>query len=156
MTLHWTTAHFRVEHPEESYGQSILRALRFDGTAINIAIVVLCFLAFLFAGGLTGFHLYLMSQNVTTAESFKKRARNSAHTHDDLRGCSAMYHLQCTRRQASAVTEDHMGPAYPEESELIRLIEAQVTEERDAQASVIPAPRACAVAMSESPISDAV
>lgn len=150
LTLHLTTAQFRDSHPDESYASSIGRALRTNGTAVNILLVLLCFLAFLFTGGLTGFHLYLMSQNVTTAESFKKRARNSASDADDLRGCASIYMLQCTRRQDSAVTDTHAGPAYPEEEEFLRLIDAQVAEERDAQASVLNPPRVCVVPLDTS------
>lgn len=145
LTLHSTTAHFRNSHPLESYGQSIRRALATNGTAVNMLIVLLCLLSFLFTGGLTGFHVYLMSQNVTTAESFKKRARNSSSPKDELRGCSAMFMLQGSFRQPSAVTEHRLGPAYPEETDFLNLIEAQVAEERDAQASVMPPPRVCAV-----------
>lgn len=71
-----------------------------------------------------------MSNNVTTAESFKKRSRNAAHPQDDLRACSAIWFLQCTPRQDSAVTDGFQGPAYPEEDEILRLIEAQIEEER--------------------------
>ena len=145
LTLHWTTAQYRESHPDESYGESIIRALRSGGTAVNLFVVFFSFLAFLFTGGLTGFHIYLMSNNVTTAESFKKRARNSSNPNDDLRGCAAIFMLQCTTRQKSAVTDEHVGPAYPEEEHFIRLIDAQVAEERDAQASVMNPPRVVAV-----------
>ncbi|KAI0565145.1 hypothetical protein FGB62_21g42 [Gracilaria domingensis] len=67
---------------------------------------------------------------MTTAERFKKRARNSAHVEDDYRGLKAIFFLQCTRRPASAVTEGFFGPAYPEEDEFVRLIDAQVEEEK--------------------------
>lgn len=74
-----------------------------------------------------------MSYNVTTAESFKKRSRNSAHPEDDLRGCAAICYLQCTTRQESAVTDGYLGPAYPEENEILALIDQQVEEESVAQ-----------------------
>ncbi|PXF41387.1 Protein S-acyltransferase 8 [Gracilariopsis chorda] len=130
LTVHWTTAHFRAEYPTESYAASIRRSLGFKATSVNLVIILLCFLALLFTGGLTGFHLYLMSNNITTAERFKKRARNSAHPHDDYRGLRAIFFLQCTRRPASALTEGFIGPAYPEEDEYLRLIDAQVEEEK--------------------------
>lgn len=142
LTIHFTTAHFRSEHPDESYASSIRRALGNRGTSVNIILVLLCFLSLLFTGGLTGFHLYLMSNNVTTAESFKKRARNSAHAHDDLRGCAAIWMLQCTTREESALTNTHIGPAYPEEQDLLTLIDNQVAQERDTEPIISPPPRA--------------
>lgn len=142
LTLHFTTAHYRDEYPNEPYLSSIRRALGDRGTSVNIVLVLLCFLSLLFTGGLTGFHIYLMSNNVTTAESFKKRARNSAHPHDDLRGCAAISMLQCTRRDESALRNGHLGPAYPEEHELLALIDNQVAQERDIQPVISPPPRA--------------
>lgn len=135
LTIHWSTADFRLEFPDESYASSLRRALS-GPIAVNLAIILLSFLAMLFTGGLTGFHLYLMSNNVTTAESFKKRNRNAAHPEDDLRGCRSIFHLQCTRRQPSAVTDGFLGPAYPDEDEILALIDAQVEEERVAQMEI--------------------
>lgn len=138
LTIHFTSAHFRTEFPQDSYGSSIHRALRSNGTSVNIALVLICFLALLFTGGLTGFHILLMFHNVTTAESFKKRARNSTCDDDDRRGWSAMYMLQCTNRQKSALTNTHYGPAYPEEQELTILIDKQVAEEQVLHNSISP------------------
>lgn len=132
LTLHWTTQRFRDEFPAESYAASIRRALGHDGTAVNIALITLCFLGLLFTGGLTGFHIYLMCHNVTTAESFKKRSRNSAAPHDDFRGCKAICFLQCTRREQSAVTQGFLGARYPNEAEITALIDKQVADERQA------------------------
>lgn len=129
IVVHWSTQHFREEHPTEGYAASIRRALN-GPIAVNIVLVILAFLAMLFTGGLTGFHVYLMMNNVTTAESFKKRNRNSAHPEDDYRGCQALWYLQCTRRQKSTITDGYLGPAYPEEEEILRLIDQQVEEER--------------------------
>lgn len=83
-----------------------------------------------------------MSYNVTTAESFKKRSRNGVHPEDDLRGCAAICYLQCTTRQESAVTDGYLGPAYPEENEILALIEQQVEEESVAQMEGGDAPAA--------------
>lgn len=142
LTIHFTTAHYRGEFPNEPYLASIRRALGYGGTSVNIVLVFLCLMSLLFTGGLTGFHIYLMSNNVTTAESFKKRARNSAHAQDDLRGCAAICLLQCTQRDESALTNGHTGPAYPEERELVALIDSQVAQERDTQSVISPPPRA--------------
>lgn len=141
LTIHWTTERFRVQG--ESYASSIRRALGFNATAVNIVIILLCLLTLLFTGGLTGFHLYLMSNNITTAERFKKRARNSAHVEDDFRGFRAIGFLQFTRRPASALTQGFIGPAYPEEDEFLRLINDQVEEEKvimGAQVPTMPTP----------------
>lgn len=141
LTLYFRTAQFRDPPSSNSHASAIRRALSSEGTAVNLILILLCFLSLLFTGGLTGFHLYLMSNNVTTAESFKKRARNSACVEDDFRGCSAIYMLQCTRRQDSALTSAHCGPAYPEEQEFLTLIDNQVAQERVAQASMSPSLR---------------
>lgn len=148
LTLHWTTAHFREEFPNETYASSIRRALSSGGTAVNIGLVLLCLLSFVFTGGLTGFHIYLMANNVTTAESFKKRARNSSDPMDDLRGCAAMINLQCTKREGSALIDGLDGPAYPDEAEFVALVNAQVEEDRDAQPSqpsVTPPSAVCTI-----------
>eukprot|EP00177_Eucheuma_denticulatum_P006432 GFKZ01011732.1.p1 GENE.GFKZ01011732.1~~GFKZ01011732.1.p1 ORF type:complete len:373 (-),score=32.43 GFKZ01011732.1:786-1811(-) len=132
LTIHWSAAGIREEFPMIGYGESLRRALS-GAVAVNLVVILICILALAFTGGLTGFHLYLMWNNVTTAESFKKRNRNGAHVHDDLRGCEAICFLQCTRRDASAVTDGYLGPAYPEEEEITRLVNQQVEEERMAQ-----------------------
>lgn len=141
LALHYKTAEFRQAFPDHSYASSIRRALGSGGTSVNVVLILLSVLALLFTGGLTGFHLYLMSHNVTTAESFKKRSRNASQPADDLRGLRAIFYLQCTQRQESAVTHGYMGPSYPEEEELLALIAAQVREEQEAQhgtAQILP------------------
>ena len=57
LTLHWTTDECPELHPDESYASSIARAIKTNSTVVNIFSVLLCFLAFHFTGGLTGFHL---------------------------------------------------------------------------------------------------
>lgn len=116
---------------------------------MNIVLVLLCFLALLFTGGLTFFHIYLMSSNLTTAESFKKRARNAASSVDDLRGCQAIWFLQCTRREGSALVDGFDGPAYPEESALNALVDEQVQDEQHARSLIMSPPATCNVPIGE-------
>ena len=111
-------------------GTALRRAFTDGATSVNLLVILLALLAFAFTGGLTGFHIYLMWNNVTTAESFKKAQRNSAYEHDDLRGCSAIMHLQCTQRPISAISQGYMDAPYPDYDEIQRLIAEQIEDER--------------------------
>lgn len=117
------------------YAEALRRTLSNGPTAVNLFLIFLCILAFAFTGGLTGFHIYLMSNNVTTAESFKKSARNSAYEHDDLRGCAAIYFLQCSQRPVSAISQGFSGDPYPDYDLIQELIAKQIEEESIAQQS---------------------
>jgi palmitoyltransferase ZDHHC9/14/18 len=109
-----------------------------DGpTAANVIVIVIAALALAFTGGLTGFHLYLMWNNMTTAESFKKANRNSISDSDDLRGLRAIWHLISVKRPDSRITAGYDGPPYPDAREVAALIEAQ--DEDDALALPPPA-----------------
>ncbi len=111
-------------------GAALRKAFGDGATSVNLFVIVLALLAFAFTGGLTGFHIYLMCNNVTTAESFKKAQRNSAHDHDDLRGCSAIMHLQCTQRPTSAISQGYNDAPYPDFDAIQRLIAEQIEDER--------------------------
>lgn len=127
LTLHLRVDSFRgpLDHPA-----AIRKALSTGPTAVNLVLIVLAFLAFLFTAGLTGFHLYLMWNNVTTAESFKRRARNHSCDQDEYRRFKAIFYLQGTTRPPSAVTQGFQGERYPFESDFLRLIDEQVEMER--------------------------
>lgn len=115
--------------------QAIRKALSSGATAANLPLILICLLAVAFTGGLTVFHIYLMCNNVTTAESFKKAQRNSATDEDDLRGCAAMYFLQCTQRPTSAISQGFADIPYPDHELIAKLIAEQIEEERIAQLS---------------------
>lgn len=127
--LVWRTSAELEADDAIGYGKALRRTLSDGATAIDLPLILLSMLVLAFAGGLTGFHLYLMGCNVTTAESFKKSNRNGAYETDDLRGCHAMLFLQCTKRPHSSVTQRFPGPKYPDEDLIAQLIAEQVEDE---------------------------
>lgn len=86
---------------------SALKSTLTDGaTAVQLAIIPFCFLALLFTGGLTVFHLWLMWRNVTTAESFKRTWTATGNPFPD-RGLWSMWALLCTSKPPSKIKETY-------------------------------------------------
>lgn len=130
LTLYLTTDYFRSEFPQQNHGLAIQRALKNGGTSINIAIIVVCFLAFLFTGFLSIFHLHLMIENKTTSECWKHNDRNGSSIVDDYRGLRAIFMILGTSRPASAIREGYHGPSFPGQQNMNTLLDSQVQDQK--------------------------
>jgi len=101
------TVDFRNATRPVTSATSALKSTLTDGaTAVQLAIIPFCFLAFLFTGGLTFFHLWLMWRNVTTAESFKRTWTVTGNPFSE-RGPRSMWALLCTSKPPSQIKESY-------------------------------------------------
>lgn len=127
---------FYQDKNDSGISQALRDTLSDGPTAVNFVVIFICMFGFSFTGGLTGFHLYLMWHNVTTAESFKKSVRNSSCDADDLRGLRAIWYIMTRKRPPSRITADYDGLRYPDEAAILDLIERQDEDDQVAQMSV--------------------
>lgn len=128
------TRHFQDKN-DSGVSEALKDTLSDGPTAANFVIILVALLGFAFTGGLTGFHIYLMWNNVTTAESFKKSFRNASCEADDLRGLRAVAHILSQKRPPSRITSGYTGPRYLDETFILNLIAQQDEDDRVAQIS---------------------
>jgi palmitoyltransferase ZDHHC9/14/18 len=125
---------------DATLGDALVDTLSDGPTAANFVVILVSFFGLAFTAGLCGFHLYLMWNNVTTAESFKKANRNSNSDEDEYRGLRAILYLTTVRRPPSRIAAGYDGPRYPDEAEIAALIEAQDEDDKLAQLQPQPVP----------------
>ncbi|CAI9266546.1 unnamed protein product [Lactuca saligna] len=89
---------FYIKVLMRDYGGSIWSGMR--ESPLAVVLMAYCFIALWFVGGLTGFHLYLISSNQTTYENFRYRADNRINIYDQ--GCAGNFkEVFCTKIKPS-------------------------------------------------------
>ncbi|KAL4559088.1 hypothetical protein LXL04_031221 [Taraxacum kok-saghyz] len=80
------------------YNGTIWAAMR--ESPLAVVLMAYCFISLWFVGGLTGFHLYLISSNQTTYENFRYRSDNRMNVYDQ--GCAGNFReVFCTKIKPS-------------------------------------------------------
>uniref|UniRef100_A0A7S1TFF7 Palmitoyltransferase n=1 Tax=Compsopogon caeruleus TaxID=31354 RepID=A0A7S1TFF7_9RHOD len=98
-----------AEAGDDSSDSPFLRTLRSWQTPIVFILAGYCFLAFLFTGTLSAFHVYLMSINSTTAEKVKKTFKELANPFPE-RGWRSMRILLLSKKPRSKLKKGYEGP----------------------------------------------
>ncbi|XP_010482306.1 PREDICTED: probable protein S-acyltransferase 9 [Camelina sativa] len=82
----------------DNHQGTVWRAMRESPWAVLL--MIYCFISLWFVGGLTGFHLYLITTNQTTYENFRYRSDNRINVYN--RGCSNnFFEIFCSKGKPS-------------------------------------------------------
>eukprot|EP00188_Purpureofilum_apyrenoidigerum_P001777 Plantae.Rhodophyta-Purpureofilum_apyrenoidigerum.ctg20113.p1 GENE.Plantae.Rhodophyta-Purpureofilum_apyrenoidigerum.ctg20113~~Plantae.Rhodophyta-Purpureofilum_apyrenoidigerum.ctg20113.p1 ORF type:complete len:269 (-),score=25.40 Plantae.Rhodophyta-Purpureofilum_apyrenoidigerum.ctg20113:722-1435(-) len=97
-----------------------LRALNNGGMWMLIPVIIFTILAFVFTGFLTGFHVFLMYNNMTTAEKFKRTFESRKDNPYPKKGFANIRRNLSSKKPLSKITTGYTGPkwSFPENCEI--------------------------------------
>mmetsp|Transcript_12233 Transcript_12233/g.37326 ORF Transcript_12233/g.37326 Transcript_12233/m.37326 type:complete len:320 (+) Transcript_12233:269-1228(+) len=100
--------------------RAALRALNDGGMWMLIPVIILAILVFIFTGFLTGFHLFLMYNNMTTAEKFKRTFASRKDNPYPKKGFANIRLNLLSKKPASKIMTGYTGPkwSFPENCEV--------------------------------------
>lgn len=104
-------------------GEAFVDALR-SPSAVNLFLIVYLLLALIFCGGLSVFHIYLMSRNITTAESFKRTWLGGKSPFYG-RGLTVIKEMLFSKKIPSKIKVGYEGPMTENEEEIKEQINRQ-------------------------------